>query len=73
VDQVHDAVAGLIESFWLNGRVSARLLNKLAGKIQATQKQNAKARRSHEKRTRRKLRRLGIKLTRMERCRWDTS
>ena len=73
MDQVHDAVAGLIESFWLNGRVSARLLEKLAEKIQATQKQNAKARRSHEKRTRRKLRRLGIKLTRIERCRWDTS
>lgn len=72
MDQVHDAVAGLIACWWLNGRVSARLLDQLAEKIQATQKQNTKARRSHEKRTRRKLRRLGIKLTRMERCRWDT-
>jgi len=73
VDQVHDAVAGLIESWWLNGRVSARLLERLAEKIQDTQRQNAKARRSHEKRTRRRLRQLGIKLTQIERCWWDTS
>jgi len=66
-------VAGLIESWWLNGRVSARLLEKLAEKIQDTQQKNAKSRRSHEKRTRRKLRQLGIKLTCTERCRGDTS
>jgi SRSO17 transposase len=33
LDQVHDAVAGLIESWWLNGRASPRLLERLAEKI----------------------------------------
>ena len=34
------------------------------------QKRNAKARKSHTKTTRKKLRRLGIKLTEIRRCQW---
>jgi predicted secreted Zn-dependent protease len=73
VDQVHDAVAGLIPSWWRGTRVSARLWETLVEDIQKTQQDNAKSRRSHTKRTRRKLRELGIKLTRIKRCRWNTS
>jgi hypothetical protein len=53
--------------------VSAELIEHIAGKIQGTQDDNAKARKSHIKQTRRKLRALGIKLTEIERCTWDTS
>ena len=73
VDQVHDAVAGLIPWWWRGSRVSTRFLETLAKEIQDTQRENAKSSRSHNKRTRRKLRELGIKLTRIERCRWNTS
>lgn len=59
-----------MQSWWLNGRASAALLDRVAAKIQYRQERNAQARLSHTKRTRRKLRRKGIKLTEIERCRW---
>ena len=37
------------------------------------QRRNAQARKSHAKRTRRRLRELGIKLTELQRCCWDTT
>jgi hypothetical protein len=59
------AVGGLVQSWWLNGRASAPLIDHIAEKIQSTQPDNAKAQRSHTKRTRRKLRRFGIRLTQL--------
>ncbi|PQO37789.1 hypothetical protein DTL21_07540 [Bremerella cremea] len=59
-----------MQSWWLNGRASAALLDHVAATIQYCQQRNAQARRSHAKRTRRKLREKGVKLTEIERCRW---
>ena len=71
--QVHDAVAALMQSWWLNGRASAALLEHTANTIAYTQQRNALARKSHTKRTRRKLRAKGIKLTELTRCYWDST
>ena len=60
-----------MRSWWLNGRASSALIEHIAQGIQATQQDNAKARKSHIKRTRRKLRETGIKLTQLKRCCWD--
>ena len=70
--QLHTALAALVRSWWANGRAaSERLLEKTAAKITHQQRRNAQARKSHTKRTRRRLRELGIKLTELKRCRWD--
>jgi ribosomal 50S subunit-associated protein YjgA (DUF615 family) len=66
-------MAELLPSWWLTGRASAALIQNTARKIQETQQDNAKSRRSHIKRTRRKLRDLGITLTTLKRCEWNTS
>ena len=54
-------------------RFPAQIIEHTVGNIQETQDDNAKARRSHIKAKRKKLRALGIKLTEIERCTWDTS
>ncbi len=62
-----------MQSWWLNGRASPALIEHIAEDIQGTQRDNAKARKSHIKRTRRKLREIGIKLTQLKRCCWDST
>jgi hypothetical protein len=54
-------------------RSKEKLLAKAVRKITWAQRRNAQARKSHVKRTRKKLRALGIKLTEIKRCRWDTT
>ena len=66
--QVHTALAALIPSWWLGQRPSKALLEKTAAKIARTQWRNALARECHTKRTRERLRELGIKLTDLHRC-----
>jgi hypothetical protein len=71
VCQLHSALAALVRSWWLNGeRTPSEVIEKTAKQIARTQKRNATARKSHTKRTRRRLRELGIKLTELKRCRW---
>jgi hypothetical protein len=67
---VHTAVAALIRSWWLNSRASTALIEQTAKKIQYTQQRNATARKSHSKQTRKKLRKIGIKLKDLVRCKW---
>ena len=62
-----------MQSWWLNGRASPTLIKHIAERIQTTQQDNAKARKSHIKRTRRKLRQMGIKLTQTIQCYWDST
>jgi hypothetical protein len=64
------AVGALMQSWWLSGRVSAKLIERTAEKIKHWQQKNAKARIAHTKTTRRKLRKIGIKLTKIIRCKW---
>jgi hypothetical protein len=48
-------------------------VEKAVRKITWAQRRNAQARKSHTKRTRRRLRKRGIKLTELPRCRWKPS
>ncbi len=74
VCQLHTAMAAVVRSWWLSDPEAVeRLLAKTAAKITRAQRRNAHARKSHAKRTRARLRELGIKLTRLKRCRWDTT
>jgi SRSO17 transposase len=70
VCQVHTAIGSLVRSWWLNGRASTRLIEHTASVIQRTQQRNAIARKSHIKRTHRRLRKLGITLKELIRCKW---
>ena len=70
---MHVAIAALIPSWWLNQRPSKKLLEHTAEKIRYKQERNAMARKSHVKRKRRLLRKLGIKLTEIPRCRWQAT
>ena len=69
--QLHTALAVLVQSWWDNGQAASdRLVEKTVRKIQALQRRNAEARKSHTKKTRGKLRALGIRLTDLPRCGW---
>ena len=59
-----------MQSWWLNGRASAALIEHTASTIQHWQQRNAAARKSHTKQTRKKLRQMGIKLSDLIRCKW---
>jgi len=67
---VHTAVGALVRSWWLNSRASTALVEQTASTIQYTQQRNASARNSHTKRTRKRLRKIGIKLKDLIRCKW---
>jgi hypothetical protein len=73
VCQVHTAVAAVVQSWWLDNRASKQLYEQAAKEIARAQNRNAQARKSHTKTTRRKLRRLGIKLTEINRCIWNST
>jgi hypothetical protein len=70
VCQVHAAVGALVESWWLCGRTSPRLIEHTAQIIQHWQQRNAAARTSHRQRTLKKLRKNGIVLKSLIRCKW---
>ena len=70
--QVHTAVAALVCSWWLSGRGCSGCSNKSGGDP-VYPASPVQARKSHTKTTRRKLRALGIRLTDLPRCRWDTT
>ena len=71
--QVQTALGALIPCWWLDQRPSAKLLVRTAEEIRQNQHKNAEARQSHIKRTRERLRELGIKLTEIPRCRWGAT
>ena len=68
--QVHIAVAVLVQSWWLNGALCTALIEKAAQDIRHRQQRIAAARESHIKRTRKKLREMGIYLKDLIRCKW---
>jgi hypothetical protein len=67
---VHVAAAAVVRSWWLSGRVCAALIEEAANEIQHWQQRNAAARKSHVKRKRKKLRKMGIYLKDLIRCKW---
>ena len=66
-------MSALIRSWWLDDAATTQLLEQAANEIQYTQARNAQARKSHTKRTIRRLHKLGINLTQIKTCRWDDS
>jgi hypothetical protein len=70
VCQAHTAVAALVRSWWLTGRASTKLIEHAAQTNQHWQRRNTTARSIHTRKTREKLRRLGIKLNALIRCKW---
>ena len=71
--QVHRATSAFIQSWWLDGQGRKKLLERAANKIAKDQRRIARARKSHTKKTRQKLRRLGIRLTKVPKCKWNSS
>ena len=71
VCQIRTAAAALVQSWSLGKNAGQVLLERTAENITYQQQQNAKARKSHTKRTRRKLRELGIRLATLTPCSWD--
>lgn len=68
--QVHTAMCAVVQSLWLDESSAEKLFERAAEKINWHQHRNATARKSHVKKTRRKLRSLGIKLSIIKRCYW---
>jgi phosphopentomutase len=73
VCQVHEATGVLVRSWWLNGRASATLLDHTAAVIKRTQQRNTFARECHTRKTIKKLQELGIDVTQLTKCTWNTS
>ena len=75
VDRLPSAhrLSALIRSWWMNGRVSAKFLERTSKKILRAQRRDACACRCHAKRTCRVLRSMGIKLTETLVCKWNSS
>jgi len=63
-------VGALLPSWWLNGRAAPSRIEHLAQTTAHWQQRNAAARTSHIKRTRRKLREIGIHLKNLIPCKW---
>jgi hypothetical protein len=70
VCQVHIAAAALVRSWWLNGALCAALIESAANEIRHWQQRILAARKSHVKRTRKKLRKMGIYLKDLITCKW---
>ena len=68
--QVHIAAAALVRSWWLSGVLRSALIEKAVEAIRHWQQRLAAARESHIKRTRKKLRKMGIYLKDLIRCKW---
>jgi hypothetical protein len=70
VCQVHIAAAAVVRSWWLSGALCTALIEKAVEAIRHWQERLASARESHTKRTRKKLRKMGIYLKDLIRCKW---
>jgi hypothetical protein len=67
-------MAALVRSWGLSSPKAKReLLQKAAAKIKYAQRRKAQARKSHWKRALEKLRQLGITLSELKRCEWDST
>ena len=66
-------MAALILFWWLGLYPPKKLLDRTSAEIERTQRRNAVARKCHTKRTRRRLRESGIKLTGLPHCKWNTT
>ena len=72
ISQVRQATSAMIQSWWLPTKAAEELISNTAYKIAYYQKRNRQARQSHTKTRVRKLQKMGIDLTTLRRCRWET-
>jgi hypothetical protein len=73
VCQIRTAAAAWVQSWWLTSRARTKFLDRTARKIRDTQRRNARSRKSHRKRTLRRLHALGITVSELPRCGWNGS
>ena len=72
VSQVRQTAAAVIQAWWLTPQAAEELINNTAYKIQYHQRRNRQARISHTKTRICMLEELGIDLTTIRRCHWDS-
>ncbi|OYW11879.1 MAG: hypothetical protein B7Z55_18825, partial [Planctomycetales bacterium 12-60-4] len=72
VSQVRQAASATVQSWWLPPKAAEKLINDTAYKLEYHQKRNRQARESHSKTRLRKLKELGIDVSEIRRCVWDT-
>ena len=68
--QVRTAAAALVEGLGLGKRGAKKLAERAVRSIDRAQQENAKARESHWRRALAELAAMGIRLSRIIRCRW---
>lgn len=72
VSQVRQATSAMVQSWWLPPKAADELINNTAYKLAYHQKRNRQARESHSKTRALKLQELGIELSKIRVCHWDT-
>ena len=68
VEQVRDAASAWVEAQGLPPSARKKIYQETAARIAYYQRRNQQARKSHTKRTRQRLRAIGIKLDRLRSC-----
>jgi SRSO17 transposase len=72
VSQVRQATSAMVQSWWLPSNAADELINHTAYKLAYHQKRNRQARESHSKTRELKLQDLGIELSKLRVCHWDS-
>lgn len=72
ISQMKQAMASLVETWFLPVEATQVILEKAAWKLAYYQRRNAQARKSHTKTRSRKLAEMGIDMSTIKRCQWDT-
>ncbi|MCE9567195.1 MAG: hypothetical protein K8U57_34770 [Planctomycetes bacterium] len=73
VCQLRTAMSAFVRSLWLSDRCVTQLLERTAKELRSTQARRAQARKSHTQATRRRLHAVGVRLTTLIRCQWETN
>jgi SRSO17 transposase len=72
VSQVREAMSSLVQSWWLHPLNADALIENTAYRLQYYQRRNAQARKSHTKTRIRKLEAMGIDMSQVELCCWES-
>ena len=72
ISQAKQAMSALVETWFLPLEATVVILEKASRTLKYYQRRNAAARKSHTKTRKRKLAEMGIDLSTINRCQWDT-
>ena len=70
LNQIATALNTLVTVWFVGGRCSRQRAQTISAQLTGTQQRNAKAAKSHRKRTIRQLHEIGITLKSLRRCQW---